>query len=59
MSNELTSYCCLGLICVGWPALWAFVAVNVTRYGLGGWVRRSIEHAKASLPAEEGAFSDA
>ncbi len=49
---------CLGFMCIGWPALWAFVAVNVSRYGMGGWVRRTLERAKASLPPEEGGFAD-
>lgn len=58
MTDNVISSCCLGIICIGWPALWAFVAVNVTRYGWLGWYRRSLERAKASLPPERGAFSD-
>lgn len=56
MTEDAIAYACLGFVCVGWPALWVFVAVNVTRYGLRGWVRRSLERAKAGLPPENGGF---
>ncbi len=48
----------LAWVCCGWPAVVAFVAVNVSRYGALGWLRRIIERAKAGLPAEGGSFGD-
>ena len=53
MSDQLTAQCCLGFICIGWPAVWAWAAWNIRGHGLRGWARLIVTRAKNFGPSEE------
>lgn len=54
MTNEqITANLCLLTVCCGWPGLCAFLAFNVGRHGLRGWLRNLVIRAKQFGPPEE------
>ena len=52
MNDQLWANCCLGVVCLGWPGLWAFVAWNVARHGVRGWARQIVYRLKTFQPPE-------
>lgn len=47
MTEQITANCCLGVVCLAWPALWAFVAFNLGKHGALGWWRLIVLRLKA------------
>lgn len=53
MTDQLIANCCLGWVCLGWPALWAYVAWNVAHHGGRGWLHLIVGRLKSYGPVEQ------
>jgi hypothetical protein len=52
-NDQITANLCLLTVCCGWPGLCAFLAFNVGRHGLRGWLHSLVIRAKQFGPPEE------
>ena len=47
MTEQVTGYLCVSLVCCGWPLLFGYVGFNLGRHGGRGWWRLIVLRLKA------------